>query len=57
MSAQQLELAVLYAYNPPGAGEEAAAVKAQVRRDQVQQQQGWELCYTVSNLLLLCWLC
>lgn len=30
MSAQQLELAVLYAYNPPGVGEEAAGVKAQV---------------------------
>lgn len=30
MSAQQLELAVLYAYNPPGVGEEAADVKAQV---------------------------
>lgn len=30
MSAQQLELAVLYAYNPPGVGEEAAEVKAQV---------------------------
>lgn len=30
MSAQQLELAVLYAYNPPGGGEEAAVVKAQV---------------------------
>lgn len=30
MSAQELELAVLYAYNPPGVGEEAARVKAQV---------------------------
>lgn len=30
MSAPELELAVLYAYNPPGVGEEAARVKAQV---------------------------
>lgn len=36
MSAQQLELAVLYAYNPPGVGEEAADVKAQVL-DSVEQ--------------------
>lgn len=31
MSAQELELAVLYAYNPPGVGQEAASVKAQVK--------------------------
>lgn len=30
MAARELELAVLYAYNPPGVGEEAANVKAQV---------------------------
>ena len=36
MSAQELELAVLYAYNPPGVGQEAASVKAQVK----QKSQG-----------------
>ena len=49
MSAQQLELAVLYAYNPPGVGEEAAEVKAQVKyttpifslhQDATMSQQG-----------------
>lgn len=31
MSVQELEMAVAYAYNPPGVGEEADRVKAQVR--------------------------
>lgn len=33
MSAQELELAVLYAYNPPGVGEEAARLKSQVNNE------------------------
>ncbi|CAM9405405.1 unnamed protein product, partial [Choristocarpus tenellus] len=43
---QELELAVLYACNPPGVGEEAAVVKAQATRycDEVKQSpDGWQV--------------
>lgn len=33
MSTQELELAIVYAYNPPGVGEEAALLKAQVNNE------------------------
>lgn len=58
MSTQELELAILYAYNPPGVGEEAAQVKAQVKYDLVgylpyTRRIEWCVCAVSAHVIEL----